>query len=108
MEIDHLLQEAERSKVKLIEATDRLRRQKLKAAIKTCDRPMVHTSVYVEDCQTEQGISINSNLTFLSAIVTDGSKKGKWQATIPVQIDGGGSSEHHQRGTGKTAQPSEN
>ena len=68
---------------------DRLRRRLLKAAMKTRDRPIVHTSVYVEDCTTELGKSINDNLTFLSAIVTDGSKKSKWQASIPLQIDNG-------------------
>ena len=50
---------------------------------------MVHTSVYVEDYTTELGKSINNNLTFLAAIVTDGSKKNKWQAAIPLQIDNG-------------------
>ena len=59
---------------------DRLRRRLSKAAMKTRDRPIVHTSVYVKDCTTELGKSINDNLTLLSAIVTDGSKQSKWQA----------------------------
>ena len=65
LETEKLAKLAEEAINEQIAAVDAKRHRKLKAAIKLYERPIVHTSVYVEDCPTALGISINAYLTYL-------------------------------------------
>ena len=58
-------------------------------AIDRLDQPVVHTSILVEEDETEIGRSINDNLTFIGVVISKASDKAKVQSHTFAQVDQG-------------------